>query len=116
MFKTMLTLLITLLLPIVSYADMRDPTQPHYPKTPATTIAAPTVKVIEEATPVLSAIWQSANSRRATLNGITAKEGQTILNTVQIISIRQNKVIIKQNNTLKTLQLVHRPNQNISMP
>ncbi|MEQ1635764.1 MAG: hypothetical protein ABL903_03670 [Methylococcales bacterium] len=98
---------IGLMLPLVSQGEMRDPTQPLYPKAAVT---AEPGKMIDD-TPVLSAVWISPTSKRATLNGVTAKEGQTILNSIKIMCIRQNQVTIKQNNVTKTLQLVQRTTQ-----
>ncbi len=54
-------------------AEFRDPTQPAYP--PPSTAAADAVVDIEL---VLSAIWISSHSRRATINGVSVKQGQTI--------------------------------------
>jgi len=157
-------------------AEFRDPTQPAYPLPSAT--ANDSVNHIPL---VLSAIWISPHSRRATINGISARQGQTIVigqtpalkpapttpetgaatgdkqlntatefvkesaesplghttaplhapqsleqsgetaesvpgrsNTVKIISIRKNSVIITQNGELKTLQLVQRPYKTIN--
>lgn len=55
-------------------AEFRDPTQPAYPP-PSTAAAADAVVDIEL---VLSAIWISSHSRRATINGVSVKQGQTI--------------------------------------
>ncbi|TAN65169.1 MAG: hypothetical protein EPN17_17410 [Methylobacter sp.] len=54
-------------------AEFRDPTQPAYP---LPSIAANAVVDIEL---VLSAIWISPHSKRATINGISVKQGQTIV-------------------------------------
>lgn len=56
-------------------AEFRDPTQPAYP--PSSTAEANGSESGNEL--VLSAIWISSQSRRATINGINAKEGQTIV-------------------------------------
>ncbi|TRX02317.1 hypothetical protein [Candidatus Methylobacter oryzae] len=53
-------------------AEFRDPTQPAYHQ--PSTIAADT-----DTTLVLSAIWISPRSKRATINGISVKQGQTIV-------------------------------------
>ena len=53
-------------------AEFRDPTQPAYPQ--PSTITADT-----DTTLVLSAIWISPGSKRATINGISVKQGQTII-------------------------------------
>jgi hypothetical protein len=159
-------------------AEFRDPTQPAYPLPSATANDS-----VNDPPLVLSAIWISPHSRRATINGISARQGQTIVigqtpalkpapatpetgaatgdkqlntakeyvkenaesplghtttplpapasrpleqngetaesvparsNTVKIISIRKNSVIIAQNGELKTLQLVQRPYKTIN--
>lgn len=54
-------------------AEFRDPTQPAYPL-PSTADAAGNNNAL-----VLSAIWISSHSRRATINGVSAKQGQTIV-------------------------------------
>ncbi len=53
-------------------AEFRDPTQPAYPL-PSTTTAD------TDNTLVLSAIWISSRSRRATINGIPVRQGQTVV-------------------------------------
>jgi hypothetical protein len=56
-------------------AELRDPTQPAYPLPSATNAnAADSGSVL-----VLSAIWISSQSRRATINGVSAKQGETII-------------------------------------
>ncbi|MGZ5026471.1 MAG: hypothetical protein ACXV9T_04795 [Methylobacter sp.] len=56
-------------------AELRDPTQPAYPLPPATgPNAADNYNNL-----VLTAIWISSQSRRATINGISVKQGQTII-------------------------------------
>lgn len=67
--------LIILLVELASmpcHAEFRDPTQPAYPL--PTADADP----VDDKAPILSAIWISAHSRRATINGVLAKQGQTI--------------------------------------
>ncbi len=46
------------------------------------------------------------------LNGVKAKQGQTIAGAINIIKIRKNEVTINQNGTIKILQLVQSPNRN----
>ncbi len=56
------------------YAEFRDPTQPAYPlPTDASADIADSNNEL-----VLSAIWISSHSRRATINGVSGKQGQTI--------------------------------------
>jgi hypothetical protein len=75
----MLMLLISGLVVMPCNAEFRDPTQPAYPL-PATagTDANSTVDATSGIELVLSAIWISPHSKRAIINGINAKEGQTI--------------------------------------
>ncbi|MFI3157124.1 MAG: hypothetical protein QX199_13305 [Methylococcaceae bacterium] len=73
----MLTLLLAGLVAAPCSAEFRDPTQPAYPLPP--TAAADGADTVVDNEPVLSAIWISAHSRRATINGVSAKQGQTIV-------------------------------------
>jgi len=68
----MLTILLAGLAPMPCSAEFRDPTQPAYQLPPATDAAGGDTEL------VLSAIWISPHSRRATINGVLAKQGQTI--------------------------------------
>ncbi|MDD4904536.1 MAG: hypothetical protein PHD39_00055 [Methylobacter tundripaludum] len=69
----MITLLFTGLASMPCHAEFRDPTQPAYPL-PAAANAAGSDNEL-----VLSAIWISSHSRRATINGVSGKQGQTIV-------------------------------------
>jgi len=72
-FRIMLTILLAGLTAIPCNAEFRDPTQPAYQlPAPAANDAGGDTEL------VLSAIWISSQSRRATINGILAKQGQTI--------------------------------------
>lgn len=51
-------------------AEFRDPTQPAYPLSSTT--------ADKDGILVLSAIWISPRSKRATINGISVRQGQTI--------------------------------------
>lgn len=56
-------------------AEFRDPTQPAYPIPSATTAnTADSGNAL-----VLSAIWISPRSKRAIINGVSARQGQTIV-------------------------------------
>ena len=100
-------------------AELRDPTQPAYLLPPTVANASAEVDL------VLSAISISPRVRRATINGISAKQGQSIvirqmpglnpepahipnLITITLISIDKNAVTIEQNGEIKTLHLVQR--------
>ncbi len=90
-------------LPVTGHAELRDPTKPAYSAQTETAV----INADDEL--VLSAIWITAKSRRATINGITARQGQTILNGVKIIGIRHNSVTLNQNGIIKTVHLLQRP-------
>jgi hypothetical protein len=90
-------------MPAYANAELRDPTKPAY------SILTESTESQYDDELILSAIWMTAKNRRATINGVTARQGQTILNGVKIISIRHNSVILKQNGTIKTLHLLQRP-------
>jgi hypothetical protein len=102
-FKKLLALIFLTMHSYLSYAGLPDPTRPAYPENSQ----APIVNIDGE--PSLSAIWISAKSRWATINGIQAKQGRTITGNIKIIKIRRNSVTINQNGTIKTLQLLQRP-------
>lgn len=115
MFKKLLRpllLALTSLLTLTSLpclAELRDPTRPAYQIIPGTTVD----KVNEaDESPLLSGIWISATSRWVALNGIYAKQGQSIAGNINIIKIRKNEVTINQNGTIKTLQLLQSPYRN----
>jgi hypothetical protein len=86
-----------------SFAELPDPTRPAYPVSPQVS----TVNV--EGKPKLKAIWISEKSRWASINGIQAKQGQTIPGNIKVLKIRKNSVTINQNGNIKTLQLLQRP-------
>lgn len=92
-----------LLLPLCVGAELRDPTMP-----PATADAALTKPQSDDLLRV-SAIWISAQSRRAIINGVSAKTGETILNGVKVAQIRRNSVTVIQNGVSKTLHLLQSP-------
>jgi len=87
-------------------AELRDPTRPTYP-------ASSELKAgkVEE-TCRLSGIWITKTSRWVIINGVKAKQGQTIAGAISIIKIRENEVTINQNGTIKILQLVQSPHRN----
>lgn len=91
-----------------SCAELRDPTTP--------TILAPSHTIQNTSNQplvlVLSAIWLSPNKHRAVINGISVMQGESLFNnSVKVISIHRNLVIVSQNGTRKTLQLLQRPYQ-----
>jgi len=105
-------ILIALLLavpPLSGLAEFRDPTTPIVPLSPKTESTAEVKTATPETPLVLSAIWISPKSRRAMINGVTAKSGQTILGDIKVVRIARNTVTVQQNGETKTLQLLHRP-------
>ncbi len=99
----------TLLLiwPLLSYADnslaeLSDPTRPAFYIQESGSIDTFTENL------KLSAIWISKRSRRATINGITARQGDTILSNIRILKIYSNAVSIEQNGSIKKLKLLSR--------
>ena len=86
-----------------SVAEFKDPTQPTYPVNSE-------AKVLDsEQEPRLTAIRMSAKARWATINGAQVKQGQSLPGNITLIKIRKNTVIINQNGSIKTLQLLQRP-------
>jgi hypothetical protein len=67
-------LLLAVLASMPCRAEFRDPTQPAYPLPSATAQDS-----VNDIPLVLSAIWISPHSRRATINGVSARQGQTIV-------------------------------------
>lgn len=104
-YKKMIVLLfsVAVAIPISSSAVARDPTTPAYP------VPKESIALADQEQLIVSAIWISAKTRRASINGIIARQGQRILNGVKVIRIRHNSVTVQQNGEIKTLQLVQRP-------
>jgi len=75
-FRIMIIILFAGLATIPCNAEFRDPTQPAYPL-PSITAANATGS--GDNALVLSAIWITSRSRRATINGVSAKQGETIV-------------------------------------
>lgn len=95
----------------LALGEFRDPTKPAFPEraTVVQTPDAPHVNTLPETSSIaLSGIWISGQSKRAMINGINAKPGDVILNGVEILSITNNRVTIRENNVTRTLQLHQR--------
>jgi hypothetical protein len=92
-----------LIVPLISQAEIRDPTKPFSPIQIEKSVNE------HEDELIVSAIWITPKSRRVTINGISAKPGQIILNGVKIIRIQHNSVTLQQNGVIKSLQLIQRP-------
>jgi len=83
-------------------AELRDPTKPAFYSSGAITES----KQPDHLT--LSSIWSSGKSRRVTINGVVAKQGDIILSDIKIIKIYNNAVKISQNGMIKKLSLLKR--------
>jgi hypothetical protein len=105
-FRVLFILTLFLIIPNLGRSELRDPTKPDALAFTETTPVNQSDKL------ALSAIWISPKTRRATINGISVQQGQTILNGVKIIKIKHNMVIVQQNGVIKTLQLLKRPYKN----
>lgn len=82
------------------YAELSDPTKPANYSSNKKTVYNQTDSL------KLSSIWISSRSRRATINGVTAKQGETILSDVKIIKILTGSVLIEQNGIKRKLHLL----------
>lgn len=89
-------------IPGICQAGFQDPTRPDYPKQ----TAGNSESSAAEEKLVLSAIWISAAGKWATINGVTAKQGQTILNKIKIIKIDRKTVSLSYNGSTKKLHLL----------
>ena len=75
-------------------AEFRDPTQPAYP-IPATVRATETKtgSISRDVELILSAIWISSLSRRAMINGVLAKEGETIsVGSAPVLNLKSTNI------------------------
>lgn len=101
MFNRYIPLLIALILPGSTSAELRDPTLPgNLPDSPAQ--AQPNA----ERAPSLTAIWISDTRKRATIDGVTVGKGHTLADGSRVLQIRPGYVLIKQNGANKKLYLV----------
>ncbi|MFW5442926.1 MAG: hypothetical protein ACKE51_01290 [Methylococcaceae bacterium] len=101
-FKLLLFFLISLLHSQISSAELRDPTKPAYYS------SNNKIDYTKGEDLKLSSIWVSGRSKRATINGVTAKQGEIIFSDVKIIKILNDSVLIKQNNVQRKLYLLTR--------
>jgi len=101
-YKIALLFLLVFLTSTSTFAELRDPTKPAYFSSDIATAQQPGDEL------KLSSIWSSGKSRRATINGVTAREGETIFSDIKIIKIYNNAVKIKQNSVTRKLTLLTR--------
>ncbi|WP_446811014.1 hypothetical protein ACH50O_05460 [Methylomonas sp. 2BW1-5-20] len=101
MFKRHIVLLISLMLPSLTPAELRDPTLPgNLPASPV--LESPHTESVFS----LTGIWISDTHRRATINGTTVSKGQTLADGSRVLQIKPGYVLIRQNGTDKKLYLV----------
>jgi len=98
-YKRSIILLAGLLFSIVCFAEFKDPTKPSSYSVEAGTAPSDSKQL------KLSSIWISGNSKRATINGVNAKQGDTIFSSIKILKIATNSVLIKQNGKKRKLTL-----------
>ncbi|MGZ5050642.1 MAG: hypothetical protein ACXWAS_06245 [Methylobacter sp.] len=91
MFNATVMIMIAGLVVVPCRAEFRDPTKPVYPQA-----AMPNATEKSNIELVLSAIWITPHSRRATINGVTGKQGQTL--------------VIEHKQTLPTAQAIAQTN------
>ncbi len=83
-------------------AEFRDPTKPAFysEKTGTDYSQADDLN--------LSSIWVSGRNKRATINGVTARQGEQIFSDIKIVQILNDSVVIEQNGISRKLYLLTR--------
>ncbi len=94
--------LLTLLHGNISCAESKDPTKPAFFSATNKTEFKP----VEDLK--LSSIWISSHSKRVTINGVTARQGEVIFSDIKIVKILTNSVLIKQNDIERKIYLLTR--------
>ena len=83
-------------------AEFRDPTKPAF-------YSEKTGTDYNQADDLnLSSIWISGHNKRATINGVTAKQGEQIFSDITIVQILNDSVVIEQNGISRKLYLLTR--------
>ena len=100
-FRFQLLLIINAFYSALSFAELSDPTKPAFYLPNKDTVYNQTDHL------KLSSIWISSHSKRATINGVTGKQGETILSDIKIIRILKDSVVIEQNNIRRKLNLLN---------
>jgi len=85
-----------------SYAELRDPTRPAFYSEKKESDHSQTGDLN------LSSIWISGHNKRATINGVTAKQGDQIFSDIKILQILNDSVVIEQNGMSRKLYLLTR--------
>lgn len=99
-FKSILIILCTLLYSFSAAARLKDPTRP------ADYSADKTQTFQQNSDLKLSSIWSSGSSKRVSINGVSAKQGDVILSDIKVIKIYADAVLIKQNGANRKLYLL----------
>lgn len=101
-YNRILLFLICCIFNIGAFAKLKDPTKPlNYSGSVISNKAESAVVSLK-----LSAIFISTHSRHATINGITAKEGQLISSSVKVIKIDKTSVEVLHKGINQTLHLL----------
>lgn len=99
----MFKLIILLFISMSCNAGFNDPTVPRH----STNI----IQTEKQGGLVLSAILISSQSKRAIINGVTIKQGQSVIinntDAIKVISITTNTVIVEQKGERKNMSLVN---------
>jgi hypothetical protein len=99
-YNRLLIFIFCLLFNSAAFSLLKDPTKPFSGATHS--ISSPEVEVGLK----LSAIFIYKQSKYATINGITAKEGQVILSAIKILKILNNSVKVLYKGSIQTLYLL----------
>ena len=83
-------------------AEFRDPTKPAFYSEKTGTDYSQTDDLN------LSSIWISGYNKRATINGVTARQGEQIFSDIKIVQILNDSVVIEQNGISRKLYLLTR--------
>lgn len=105
-FRHFYTMVLALIFANTGHGELRDPTRPDTPVQPASSTEAG--QADKDTLFTVSEIWMTSTSRRAVINGIKVKQGDTIFNDVQIVTINENQVTIKEKGIAKMLHLHQR--------
>ena len=84
------------------YAEFRDPTRPAFYSEKTGTDYSQTDDLN------LSSIWISGYNKRATINGVMARQGEQIFSDIKIVQILNDSVVIEQNGMSRKLYLLTR--------
>ena len=84
------------------YAEFRDPTKPAFYSEKSRTDYSQADDLN------LSSIWISGRNKRATVNGVTARQGEYLFSDIKIVQILNDSVIIEQNGIRRKLYLLTR--------